>query len=114
MTSAAYVYSPLVELLGDRDPLSEAELSTIWAGQKFPPEALSTPDGRCVRVLHPGRRVGGPGPDFRDAVVTVDGRERRGDVELHVRASAFRAHGHATDAAYARLALHVPPRSRSH
>ena len=60
-----------------------------------------------MRVLHPGRRVGGPGPDFRDAVVTVDGVERRGDVELHVRASAFRSHGHANDAAYARLALHV-------
>jgi hypothetical protein len=60
-----------------------------------------------VRVLHPGRRPGGPGPDFRDAVVSVGGVERRGDVELHVRASAFRAHGHATDAAYARLALHV-------
>jgi hypothetical protein len=89
------------------DPLSEAELSAIWAGQRFPAEALSTPDGRSVRVLHPGRRIGGPGPDFRDAVVTVGGVERRGDVELHVRASAFRAHGHATDAAYARLALHV-------
>jgi len=89
------------------DPLNEAELSAIWAGQRFPPEALSTPDGRAVRVLHPGRRVGGPGPDFRDAVVTVDGVERRGDVELHVRASAFRSHGHASDAAYARLALHV-------
>jgi hypothetical protein len=89
------------------DPLSEAELSAIWAGQKFPPEALCTPDGRAVHVVHPGRRAGGPGPDFRDAIVSVDGTERRGDVELHVRASAFRAHGHASDAAYARLALHV-------
>ena len=112
MVSAAFEYVPLrgYELrIGEpsHDPLSEAELSSIWAGQKFPPEALMTPDGRAVRVLHPGRRVGGPGPDFRDAVVSVDGSERRGDVELHVRASAFRAHGHATDAAYARLALHV-------
>jgi hypothetical protein len=87
--------------------LTEGELSAIWAGQRFPPQALTTPDGRPVRVLHPGRRVGGPGPDFRDAVVTVGGVERRGDVELHVRASAFRSHGHADDAAYARLALHV-------
>jgi hypothetical protein len=89
------------------DPLSEGDLSAIWAGQRFPPEALSTPDGRSVRVLHPGRRTGGPGPDFRDAVVSVGGIERRGDVELHVRASSFYSHGHGRDAAYARLALHV-------
>lgn len=90
-----------------REPLSEAELALLWEGQRFPPAALRTPDGRRVRVLHPGRRGGGAGPDFLDAAVVVDGRRRRGDVELHVRASAFRAHGHDSDPAYARLALHV-------
>jgi hypothetical protein len=89
------------------DPLSEAELSLLWAGQRFPPEALTTPDGRPVTVLNPGRRSSGPGPDFRDAIVAVDGCERRGDVELHVRASYFQEHGHFADPAYAALALHV-------
>ena len=64
-------------------------------------------DGRAVEVVNPGRRGGGAGPDFVDAVVLLDGVERRGDVELHVRASAFRGHGHATDPAYDQLALHV-------
>jgi hypothetical protein len=113
MVNSSFAYAPLrgfgelriAEPAGD--PLSEAELSAIWAGQRFPPQALTTPDGRPVRVLHPGRRVGGPGPDFRDAIVKVGGIERRGDVELHVRASAFHTHGHGTDAAYAQLALHV-------
>jgi hypothetical protein len=89
------------------EPLSEADLSLVWEGQRFPPEALCTPDGRAVEVINPGRRGGAAGPDFLDAVVLVDGVERRGDIELHVRASAFRAHGHAGDAAYSRLALHV-------
>jgi len=88
-------------------PLSEAELALIWAGQRFPPEALSTPDGRGVRVLHPGRRNAGAGPDFRDAIVLIAGEERRGDVELHLRASAFRGHGHDRDPAYDGLALHA-------
>jgi len=88
-------------------PMSEAELTLIWQGQRFPPEALRTPDGRRVGVLHPGRRGGGAGPDFLDAAVLLDGGERRGDVELHVRASAFRAHGHDRDPAYDRLVLHV-------
>jgi hypothetical protein len=90
-----------------RDPLSEADLSLIWQGQRFPPEALTTADGRAVEVVNPGRHGGGSGPDFLDAVVRLDGVERRGDVELHVRASSFRGHGHDRDAAYANLALHV-------
>jgi hypothetical protein len=89
------------------EPLSEADLSLIWEGQRFPPEALQAVDGRAVTVINPGRRGGSSGPDFLDAVVLLDGRERRGDIELHVRASAFRGHGHATDPNYARLALHV-------
>ncbi|HLF71083.1 MAG TPA: DUF2851 family protein, partial [Dehalococcoidia bacterium] len=89
------------------DPINEAELSRLWEGQRFPGEALRTVDGRAVRVVYPGRRGGGPGPDFRDAVVFVGDEERRGDVELHVRASAFRGHGHNDDAAYDGVALHV-------
>lgn len=89
------------------EPLSEADLSLIWEGQRFPPEALHTVDGRAVEVVNPGRRGGSAGPDFVDAVVLLDGVERRGAVELHVRASAFRGHGHAADPAYASLALHV-------
>ena len=83
-------------------------LSYLCCGPaRFPPEALTTPDGRPVTVLNPGRRSSGPGPDFRDAIVSIDGAERRGDVELHVRASYFQDHGHLEDPAYAALALHV-------
>jgi len=97
----------LAEPQPQKDPLSEADLSLIWQGQRFPPEALSTADGRAVEVLNPGRRGGGSGPDFLDAVVLLDGVERRGDVELHVRASSFRGHGHDADPAYKGIALHV-------
>jgi Protein of unknown function (DUF2851) len=90
-----------------REPLSEADLSLIWQGQRFPPEALTTSDGRAVEVVTPGRRGGGSGPDFLDAVVLLDGVEHRGDVELHVRASSFRGHGHDADPAYSKIALHV-------
>ena len=89
------------------DPLSEAELALLWEGQRFPPPALTTPDGSHVEVAYPGHRGSGPGPDFRDAVVRLGGEERRGDVELHVRASAFRGHGHHLDPAYDGVVLHV-------
>src|SRR3989304_5818394 len=52
-------------------------------------------------------RGGGPGPDFRDAVIQTPGGTLRGDVELHLRASDFRRHGHDRDPAYDGLALHL-------
>lgn len=89
------------------DPISEAELSIIWAEQRYPAGALATPAGQAVEVVFPGRKGGAAGPDFRDAVLRIEGEERRGDVELHVRASYFRSHGHHLDPAYDALALHV-------
>ena len=85
----------------------ESDLAKIWADQRFSPSALTFADGRSPRVILPGRPGGGKGPDFRDAVIAIDGHERRGDVELHLHASSFRAHGHDKDPAYGRVVLHV-------
>ena len=65
-------------------------------------------DGAGYAVLYPGRPADGPGPDFRDAVLRgPDGRVMRGDVEIHVRASGWRAHGHHRDPRYNGVAFHV-------
>jgi Protein of unknown function (DUF2851) len=59
-------------------------------------------------VVFPGRRWGGPGPDFVGAVLSQpDGQLIRGDIEVHVRASSWATHGHRTDAAYRQVVLHV-------
>jgi hypothetical protein len=93
---------------GGQARLSESQLWTLWRGQRFPAGALVTRQGVPVRVIFQGRAGRGAGPDFRDAVIAgPSGVPLRGDVELHVRSSSFRAHGHATDAAYARVVLHV-------
>jgi hypothetical protein len=87
---------------------SEATLARLWEGQRFPAGALLTRRGLPVRVLHPGLPGRGAGPDFRGALLAApSGGTVRGDVELHVRASEFRAHGHDTDPRYAGLVLHV-------
>ncbi|MFQ5879132.1 MAG: DUF2851 family protein [Dehalococcoidia bacterium] len=87
---------------------SEEQLVHLWEGQRFPPEALATREGQLLQAVHRGRRGRGPGPDFRDAIIaTADGRLLQGDVELHVRASDFRAHGHHLDPAYDGVVLHV-------
>jgi len=87
--------------------LSEADLVALWEGQRFPGEALRTREGRRFRVIYRGRRTGGPGPDFRDAVIATREELLRGDVELHVRTSDFKRHGHQRDPAYDSVVLHL-------
>ncbi len=90
-----------------RISLSEADLSLLWEGQRFPPEALVARDGRRLRVVYRGRPSRGPGPDFRDAIIAAPDGLLQGDVELHVRSGDWRRHGHDGDPAYTGVALHV-------
>jgi hypothetical protein len=88
--------------------MREEQLTRLWRGQRFPAGALVTRHGVPVTVIFQGRAGRGPGPDFRGAVIAgPSGVPLRGDVELHVRSSSFRAHGHERDPAYARVLLHV-------
>lgn len=92
----------------DPPALLERQLSSIWQGQRFPPEALRLPDGRLLQVVYRGRPGGGPGPDFRAATIALPaGDLLHGDIELHVRASDFRRHRHQLDPAYNNVILHV-------
>lgn len=80
----------------------------MWEGQRFPAQALVSGDGSLLGVVFRGRpSTGSAGPDFRDAVIELGGRQVRGDVELHVLASSFRRHGHHRDRAYDNVILHV-------
>lgn len=88
--------------------LLEKQLSTLWEGQRFPREALLLPDGGLLGVVYRGRPGAGAGPDFRDATTSLpSGELLHGDVELHVRASDFRRHGHHQDPNYNQVILHV-------
>ena len=96
------------------DWLSEKDLCDAWesgvasrGGQR-----LRTVTGASVDVLHYGARNSGDGPDFLGAVIAIEspGRPRRvirGDVEMHLRASDWFAHGHETNPAFASVILHV-------
>ncbi len=99
---------PASSLQPPRSHLTEAQLTTLWRGRRFPDGALVTRAGVPINVIYQGRAGRGPGPDFRGAVIAgPSGVPLRGDVELHVRSSQFRAHGHDGDAAYRNVILHV-------
>ena len=64
--------------------------------------------GRPARLVYPGVRRSGRGPDFQGALLaTAASSLVRGDVEVHVRASDWQAHGHERDPAYNAVVWHV-------
>lgn len=93
--------------------IPERLLARLWQ-TRAQRRSLSTADGRRVRVLYPGRRNGGPGPDFRDAMIQVDeAPPQRGDVEVHLTDSGWKEHGHHEDPNYNNVVLHVVMRRMS-
>lgn len=94
---------------------SEALLAAVWQRQWLDGRPLVDSLGREVRVVYPGRRWGGAGPDFQGAVLSLadpstgSGQASlvHGDVEVHLRAVDWQAHGHHRDATYNRTVLHV-------
>jgi hypothetical protein len=89
--------------------LPERLLSKLWRAKAG--AVLRTTDGRRVRVVYPGRPAPGHGPDFRDAVLEIDGAPVRGPVELHRVPADWLAHGHQDDPAYDDVVLHVVAQS---
>jgi hypothetical protein len=65
-------------------------------------------DDESVRVLHPGFRSVEGGPDFRGAIVQIgDDLPRTGDIEVDLRPSGWRSHGHDRNPAFKGVILHV-------
>lgn len=92
----------------DTDSPPERLLQAIWLHQRLLRDRLLSRAGEPVRVLHPGFQSLEGGPDFRDALIQIgDGPARRGDVEVDLRPSGWRAHGHDRNPAFAHVILHV-------
>lgn len=89
-----------------RSELSELTLCRAWR-EGWHARELRTTAGRRLQVIHPGVWTNSDGPDFRDAMLEIDGRLVRGAVEVHLRSSAWLAHGHQHVAAYKAVVLHV-------
>lgn len=86
----------------------EAILHVAWRNAGLERASLRGRDGHSYRVVYGGKPGGSLGPDFTDAVVERDdGVTFRGDIEIHVRESDWRAHGHHNDRRYNGVVLHV-------
>jgi hypothetical protein len=85
----------------------ESALAFWWRSASITGHNLRTVDGKSICVLYTGRPGGNAGPDFRDAVILIDGYRMTGDVELHLQASSWKQHGHHNDPRYNHVILHV-------
>lgn len=99
----------VAEFQGLYGPFScpERVLQKIWLRGDFDRAAARTTDGRRVEVLRPGHWNLLGGPDFRGALLRLDGREVHGDIEVHFHTADWRAHSHAANPAFGSVVLHV-------
>lgn len=92
----------------DYESPPEMLLQAVWQHQRLLRDQLKTLDGQPVRILHPGFRSVEGGPDFRAAIVQLgEHPPRSGDVEIDLRSSGWRSHGHDRNAAFKGVILHV-------
>jgi Protein of unknown function (DUF2851) len=91
-----------------QDSPPERLVQTLWQHQRLLRDQLKTLDGRPARILHPGFRSLEGGPDFRGAIIQLgDGSVQTGDIEVDLRSSGWRAHGHDRNPAFQNVILHV-------
>ena len=89
-------------------PMPESLLAKLWSKRAARQAEFRTGNGTRFRVLYPGHPGGGAGPDFRDALLQLDGVGLvRGDVEIHLHQRDWRSHGHGTDPNYNGVVLHA-------
>lgn len=94
------------QVIGGRMTPNETTLAYLWQEQVLTTD-LRTTEGRRLRVIYRGVWTHRRGPDFANALLDLDGELVSGDVELHVRASDWYAHGHHEDPAYDHVVLHA-------
>jgi len=86
---------------------SELVLQRIWMSAAFDARGLTDQWGRSIEVVFPGAWNRREGPDFKGAVLAIDGERVEGDLEIHFRTSDWQAHGHHSDPRYDGVVLHV-------
>ncbi len=84
-------------MTSEKAKVPESLLAHIWKGQWIQRGPLPASDGRMIQVRHQGIENKDSGPDFLGATILFDDEIVTGDIELHVKSSDWRSHGHQRD-----------------
>jgi len=87
--------------------ISEKLLHYIWKNQWFAKENLETTHQHSVSIINQGFPHHDAGPDFKQAIIKIDGVTWAGNVEIHIRSSDWYRHEHQNDMKYNSVILHV-------
>ncbi len=87
--------------------LTEDFLYFVWKNALFETRDLLDDNGERIKILFPGYRNDGPGPDFTEAKIKIGEQLWVGNVEIHLKSSDWYAHHHETDKNYDSVILHV-------
>ncbi|WP_106831963.1 DUF2851 family protein [Parabacteroides pacaensis] len=85
----------------------ERLLQYVWKYKLYTQPYFITGSGQMVSIIDPGIANPHAGPDFFNAKIKIDQTVWIGNVELHLRASDWKRHGHHTDRVYDSVILHV-------
>ncbi len=91
-----------------RSAIPERLLAGLWQKRASRQAWFRTGGGARVRVVYPGRAGRSAGPDFRNALLEIEGLGLvQGDVEIHLRQRDWESHGHGKDPNYNGVVLHA-------
>ena len=89
-------------------PIPERLVRCIWFDQRLNKKKLRTIDGLPVTVYSQGEWNSGGGPDFSEAMLQIgDADPVQGPVEIHVRSSDWKRHGHQNNREFRDVLLNV-------
>lgn len=87
--------------------MSEEFLHFVWQFGLFERTNLKASTGEEIDIINTGQHNSDSGPDFFNARIKINGIEWAGNVEIHIKSSDWKKHGHSNDKAYNNVILHV-------
>ena len=98
-------FEPIHDILHETS--SEYELQNLWLETLNIKKQWVTLEGQRINILTQGYKNPYSGPDFKDALIEINGVPFRGDIEIHRDGKEWYHHGHHLDARYNRVLLHI-------
>lgn len=85
---------------------SEEFLYHIWDAQHLK-NNLTTVSGKNLLIKFPGRWNTDSGPDFKDAIIELEGEILKGDIEIDIKAYNWKSHSHIENPEFNSVLLHI-------
>lgn len=87
--------------------MNENLLQYIWQFQLFNKMNLLTTEINHLVVVYPGNKNDNQGPDFLNGKIKIENTTWIGSIEIHIKTSDWKLHGHTNDSNYNNVVLHV-------